>query len=82
MLTEFRRIVRLVLQKHEREVETRRNLSALRRFAERFPPNPERDARIRALEQQLEHDGSLLDAAIEELVLELATSIDPGGTSQ
>ncbi|MFL5912740.1 MAG: hypothetical protein ACJ768_19515 [Gaiellaceae bacterium] len=80
-LTEFRGIVRNVLQKHEREVETRRTLSALRRFAERNP-SPERAARISELEQQLEHDGALTDAAIEEIFLEFAAHFDPGGFSQ
>ncbi|MFL5909453.1 MAG: hypothetical protein ACJ768_02625 [Gaiellaceae bacterium] len=80
-LDEFRGMIRLVLQKHEREVESRRTLAALRRFAERNP-SPERTARISELEQQLEHDGTNLDAAIVELLLELAASIDPGGISQ
>jgi hypothetical protein len=76
-VTEFRAVVRLVLQKHERELETRRSLSALTRFAERNP-SPTRAERIRELTLQLEHDGHLLDAAI----LELAATIDPGGFSQ
>ena len=72
-LDRFRALARAVLQKYEREAASRRAYW----IAGRLPSV--QAARLDALEQQLAHDGSMLDGALEELADFLYPS---GGNSQ